>query len=208
MVSLNSILRELKSIFLTDDQAKRSSGTEASLISSASTSTAAVSQLTPENLQSVLTAYQQAASFVAAAYMYNPSLYGQHFGSGSSSNTNATATSGSTPTSSSSTAVTGSSDAFQRQQMSNLLSSVFGSTAINSQPTTEKAAEVPTSSPQPPPQLTSRQETEEEERLAVNEEEAISGAGSGSKPVIVATAEGGGSSSAGDGDVLDLSKPE
>ncbi|VDK39305.1 unnamed protein product [Taenia asiatica] len=188
------------------DQAKRSGGTEASLISSASTSTAAASQLTPENLQSVLTAYQQAASFVAAAYMYNPSLYGQHFGSGSSSNTNTTATSGSTPTSSSAS-VTGSSDAFQRQQMSNLLSSVFGSTATNSQPTTEKAVEVPASSPQPPPQSTSRQETEEEERLAVDEE-AVGGAGSGSKPVIVATCEGGGSSSAGDGDVLDLSKPE
>ncbi|KAH9281016.1 Chromodomain-helicase-DNA-binding protein 7 [Echinococcus granulosus] len=190
-----------------DDQAKRSGGAEASSVPSASTSTTATSQLTPENLQSVLTAYQQAASFVAAAYMYNPSLYGQHFSSGSSS-TSATATSGSTPASSSSATATGSSDAFQRQQMSNLLSSVFGSTALNSQLTTEKATEVPASSPQPPPHLTSRQETEGEERPAVDEEEAIGGAGSGGKPVIVATGEGCGSSSAGDGDVLDLSKPE
>lgn len=48
--------------------------------SSASTTSEGASSLTADSLQNMLAAYQQAASFAAAAYMYNPSLYSQIFG--------------------------------------------------------------------------------------------------------------------------------
>ena len=205
---------------LGEDQSGQVLGTmeSSSLVPPSSTSTSTAQQFTPENLQSVLTAYQQAASIVAAAYMYNPALYGQHFGGGSGSSNS----SNPTPTNSASTPST--SDVLQRQQqMSNLLSSVFGSASVTSQQSqkqtdpssksTTGTTETSFSITQPILQASSssRVDAGEDQHQSSKVIDKVGcvptepGAGSVIEPVVQA---GGASNVCGDGDVLDLSKPE
>uniref|UniRef100_A0A5K3F821 Chromo domain-containing protein n=1 Tax=Mesocestoides corti TaxID=53468 RepID=A0A5K3F821_MESCO len=184
----------LSSVSRSEEQGKRSGAAESPSLPPSTSTSASGSQLTPESLHSMLAAYQQAASFVAAAYMYNPSLYSQHFGGPSAST---------------------ASDALQRQQlagnMSNLLSSVFAaasavaannpSTSASAAPLqqqmqpkpqpTEAALDLPASSPPP---------SKREERETSGEAE--------NQSTVEDASGGGGGAGGGDSDVLDLSKPE
>lgn len=188
---MSMVIRYDGSFYFVDHSNSSSSLNAVSALSPAS-------QMTTENLQSVLTVYQQAASLLS--YLYNPSLYAQQFGAAASATAN--------PASS-------SSSSSVQNQMTNLLS-MFASTPATRTQQQQAEISAPEASALSPQPSSSRQDPQEMEANALRTMTEESDA-----PVVnVDTAPsvdpvnggdggvGNSENNAGESDVLDLSKPE